>query len=150
MDRAAALQEPVIAPGREVSLHLEVCFENGFEALSTFGEEPICCRIGDGSFTSAFESLIAGLAAGTETQLSADGSELFGVYDEANLHWVGSDDFPEDRPPLPGQLVAFTTPGGHDTSGIILARNGERILVDFNHPFSGRRLRIRIKVLAVG
>jgi len=149
MDPTCHSTGPLIAPGCEVRLHLEIRFENGFEALSTFDEEPIRCRIGDGYFTPAFETLIQGLAEGTETQLTADGSELFGTYEESNLHWIDSADFPTDQRPVAGQLVAFTTSGGQETSGIIIAQQDQHVLVDFNHPFSGRRLLIRIQVLNV-
>lgn len=149
MDQTCHSTATLIASGCEVRLHLEIRFENGFEALSTFGEEPIRCRIGDGSFTPAFEALIQGLAEGAETRITADGSELFGAYEERNLHWVDSADFPTDQRPVAGQLVAFATPSGEDTSGIIITQQDQHVLVDFNHPFSGRRLLIRIQMLDV-
>ena len=93
-----------VAPGRAVTLHLQVRFSDGFVALSTFEEAPIRCTIGD---------------------------------------------FPPELDPAPGQVVAFETPGGHETSGVVMEREGERVRVDFNHPFAGRSLTLRVKVLAV-
>jgi FKBP-type peptidyl-prolyl cis-trans isomerase 2 len=140
---------PAIAEGRAVSLHLEVRFQDGFVALSSFGAEPIQCTIGDGTLTPGVESVLAGLTPGADETVLADGSELFGPYDPGNLHWMDVSEFPPDLDPTPGQVIAFETPGGHETSGVVLERSGERVRVDFNHPLAGRSLTLRIQVLSV-
>jgi FKBP-type peptidyl-prolyl cis-trans isomerase SlpA len=138
-----------IAPGRSVTLHLEVRFQDGFVALSSFGAEPIHCTIGDGTLTPGVEEVLNGLAPGSEETILADGSELFGPYDPGNRHWMDLAEFPPDLDPAPGQVVAFETPGGHETGGVVLEREGSRVQVDFNHPFAGRPLTLRVKVLSV-
>ncbi|MGE5152998.1 MAG: FKBP-type peptidyl-prolyl cis-trans isomerase [Bdellovibrio bacteriovorus] len=140
---------PAIAPGRAVSLHLEVRFADGFVALSSFDAEPIACTIGDGTLTPGVEGVIAGLIPGSEETILADGSELFAPYDPGNLHWLDLAEFPPDLDPMPGQVIAFATPGGHETSGVVLERASDRVRVDFNHPFAGRPLTLRVKVLSV-
>jgi FKBP-type peptidyl-prolyl cis-trans isomerase SlpA len=139
----------LLAPGRAVELHLEVRFQDGFVALSTFDAEPVACTVGDGTLTPALESTLLGLAPGSETYVVAHGSELFSPYDEANIHWMERGDFPSEIEPIPGLVVAFETPGGHETSGVVLGVEAERVQVDFNHPFAGRSLTIRVRVLSV-
>lgn len=141
--------DPVIAPGRRVTLHLEVRFQDGFVALSSFDAEPIHCAIGDGTLTAGLEGVLAGLVPGSEETIVADGSELFSPYDPGNVHWMDLADFPRDLDPTPGQVIAFETPGGHETSGVVQERVGSRLRIDFNHPFSGRSLTLRVRVLAV-
>lgn len=143
-------EDPPIAPGRPVVLHVEVRFEDGFVALSTFDEEPIACTIGDGTLTPGLESAIAGLKTGSDTRILASGSELFGPRDDGNIHWLDQRDFPAGVEPEPGRVIAFETPAGHETSGVVLEKDGERVRVDFNHPFAGHALTVRIKVLSVG
>jgi FKBP-type peptidyl-prolyl cis-trans isomerase SlpA len=140
----------VVAPGRSVEMHLEVRFADGFLALSTLDGEPVRCTIGDGTLTPGLEETLMGLQAGSDTHVVGHGSELFTPYDESNIHWMERSDFPPQIQPEPGLLVAFETPGGHETSGVILATEPERVQVDFNHPFAGRSLTIRVRVLAVG
>lgn len=149
MNQLPAGPAPLVAQGRAVQLHLRVRFEDGFDAFSTFGQAPIACTIGDGTFTPAFEAMIAGLAPGEDVDLVADGSDLFGAHDSGNLHWLGLDEFPPDLTPVPGLVVGFSTPAGEDINGIVLGLDGERVQVDFNHPFSGRTLAMRIEVLTV-
>lgn len=137
-----------IAAGRTVSLHLEVRFRDGFVALSSFGAEPITCIIGDGTLTPGVEQVIAGLVPGSEETILADGS-VFAPNDPGNQHWMDLAEFPPDLDPAPGQVIAFETPGGHETSGVVLEREAERVRMDFNHPFAGRSLTLRVKVLSV-
>jgi FKBP-type peptidyl-prolyl cis-trans isomerase SlpA len=138
-----------IAPGRAVELHLEVRFQDGFVALSTMDSEPIACTIGDGTLTPELESTLLGLEAGSDTYVVGQGSELFSAYDESNIHWMHIGDFPPGIEPVRGLVVAFETPGGHETSGVIMELDGERVRVDFNHPFARHSLTIRVKVLSV-
>jgi FKBP-type peptidyl-prolyl cis-trans isomerase 2 len=139
----------LLAPGSAVELHLEVRFQDGFVALSTFDAEPIACTIGDGTLTAELESTLLGLAPGSETYVVAHGSELFSPYDGSNIHWMERGDFPPDIEPIRGLVVAFETPGGHETSGVVLELEADRVQVDFNHPFAGRSLTIRVCILSV-
>lgn len=138
-----------IGPGRTVSLHLEVRFPDGFLALSTFGEAPVDCTIGDGTLTAGLEEALAGLAPGDEETILGSGSDLFADHDPDNVHWMDLADFPPGLTPEPGQLLAFETPGGHETGGMVLECDGDRVRVDFNHPFAGRSLALRVRVLTV-
>lgn len=147
-DRLEARPHSTIAPDSPVRLHLEIRLEDGSVALSTFDGDPIACRIGDGTLAPGLESMLLGLAPGTDTCLIAHGSELFSPHDPSNLHWMERDLFPPGLDPLPGQVIAFSTPAGHETSGTVVARDGERVRVDFNHPFSTRSLTIRVQVLS--
>lgn len=139
----------VVAAGRSVCLHLEVRFQDGFVAMSSFETEPICCTIGDGTLTPGLEGVLTGLAPGSEETILADGGDLFAPYEPNNLHWMEQTEFPPDLEPLPGQVIAFETPGGHQTSGVVLECEGDRVRVDFNHPFAGRALTLRVRVLSV-
>ncbi|MCU0836562.1 MAG: FKBP-type peptidyl-prolyl cis-trans isomerase [Chromatiaceae bacterium] len=139
----------VVTPGCGLRLHLEIRLPDGTAAISTFGEEPLELRLGDGTLVPALEQLLLGLTEGSETHLLADGSDLYGPREEGKVHWMARSDFPADMDPAPGQVLAFDTPGGHETAGAVLAVDGERVQVDFNHPLSGRPLAIRVQILAV-
>ena len=136
-------------PGCELRLHLEIRLPDGTQALSTFDEEPLAVRLGDGALAPGLEQILLGLAEGSQIDLLADGSDLYGPRDEAKVHWMARSEFPADIDPVPGQVLAFDSPGGHETAGVVLRVDGERVQVDFNHPLSGRSLQIRAQLLAV-
>jgi FKBP-type peptidyl-prolyl cis-trans isomerase 2 len=142
-------QQRAASPGRRVTLHLEIRFQDGSVALSTFDDEPIRCVLGDGTLTPGLESTLIGLEPGRETLILAHGSDLFSHHDPENVHWLEAADFNHGLDPAPGQVIAFETPGGHETSGVVLERDDERVRVDFNHPLCGHPLAVRVLILEV-
>jgi FKBP-type peptidyl-prolyl cis-trans isomerase SlpA len=138
-----------IGPGKQVTLHIAVSLEDGTDVLSSFGDEPMRVRIGDGTLSPGIESLLADLEPGADEQMLADGAALFGARDAALVHRVPRSDFPEGFVPEPGQVIAFEAPGGQETTGTILSVHDTEVEIDFNHPLAHRRLRIHAQVLEV-
>jgi len=132
-----------------VWLHLEIRLDDGTEALSTFGDEPLDLRLGDGTLAPGLEGLLLGLGPGAVEDLHAHGDQLYGPRLEEKIHWLQQDRFPPGLTPSPGQVIAFEAPGGQETAGQVLELRGDRVRVDFNHPLSGRALQIRVEILAV-
>lgn len=140
---------PAIVSGSRVCLHLAIHLEEGTEALSTFDEAPLCWQLGDGTLAPGLEAFLLGLTAGTEKTFQVEGSLLFGAWNQDRLQWLASRDFPAGEVPPPGSLVAFDTPEGIETAGLIREISGNRVCVDFNHPLSRRPLHLRLRVLEV-
>jgi FKBP-type peptidyl-prolyl cis-trans isomerase SlpA len=95
------------------------------------------------------ERLLIGLGAGDDAPILADGTELYGPRDPEKIHWMARTDFPSGLEPAPGQIVAFETPGGQETVGLVLAVDAHRVQVDFNHPLAGRPLQVQARILSV-
>ncbi len=142
------ISSPGIRSDSQVRLHLSIHLGDGTEVLSTFGEIPLELTLGDGTLTTGTEYPLLGLTAGTEFEQIADGNDLFGRWSHDNLYWLAKTEFP-DPVPEPGSLIAFATPDGVETAGIVRVIQGEKVQVDFNHPLSGRVLRLRYHILAV-
>ncbi|WP_201245643.1 FKBP-type peptidyl-prolyl cis-trans isomerase [Halochromatium salexigens] len=138
-----------IGPGRQVTLHLAVYLDDGTEVLSSFGDEPIRFRMGDGTLASGLESLLVDLEPGANEQMLADGAALFGTPDGALKHRVPRSDLPKGFMLEPGQVIQFQTPGGQETPGTVLTADDTEVEIDFNHPLARRRLRIHAQVLDV-
>jgi len=138
-----------VGRGSRVRLHLEIRLADGTEALSTFADEPIEVTIGDGTLVPELERLLLGLHPGSDEQILAHGDDLYGPRSPERIQWLDRDVFPAGLSPAPGQVIAFDTPGGQETGGVLLAVDGDRVQVDFNHPLAGRSLRIRAEILAV-
>lgn len=130
-------------------LHLAIHIDDGSEALSTFGDAPFDLRIGDGTLAPGLEALLIGLPAGADERVLADGSAVFGAPDPALIQTIEQADLPAGFSAEPGQIIAFTTPAGHETAGTVLAVGDGGVEVDFNPPLARRGLSIRIQVLAV-
>lgn len=138
-----------IGPGRRVCLHLAVYLDDGTEVLSSFGDEPMRFRVGDGTLASGLESLLIDLEPGADEQMLADGAALFGGHDPTLVHRVPCSDLPDGFAPEPGQVIQFQAPGGQETAGTILSADSTGVEIDFNHPLAHRGLRMRAQVLEV-
>lgn len=139
-----------IRAGAPVRLHLAIVLDDGTQVLSSFDAEPLALRIGDGTLAPGIEEALIGLSPGPEQQILADGAALFGAPDPDNVHLIPLDDLPDGFEPEPGQVIAFAAPGGQETAGTVVDLEPAGVRVDFNHPLSGRGLRLRVQVLRVG
>jgi FKBP-type peptidyl-prolyl cis-trans isomerase SlpA len=133
-----------------VRLHLAIHLEDGTEVLSSFGDEPLEFRVGDGTLVPGLESMLMGLQAGADEQMLADGAAVYGEPDPALVHCLERADLPPDFEFAPGRVMLFEAPGGQQTAGTLLSETETGVEVDFNHPLSHRGLRIRVRVLEVG
>jgi len=130
-------------------MHLAIRLQDGTEALSTLGEDPLDFVVGDGTLAPGLEVQLDGMSAGEDKRLVVNGRDLFGERVEEKIHWLPRGEFPADLSPAPGQVIAFATPEGDDAAGLVLALDGDRVQVDFNHPLAGRLLQIEAQILDV-
>jgi FKBP-type peptidyl-prolyl cis-trans isomerase SlpA len=147
--RADAAAPARIEQGSHVTLHLVLTLDDGTEVLSTAEADPLSFTIGDGTLAPGLESLLLDLPVGTDTWALAEGEAVYGAYDPSLVHELPWSDLPADFAPEPGQVIGFSTPGGQETPGTVLAVADRTVRVDFNHPLARRWLKLRVQVLAV-
>lgn len=136
-----------IGPGSRVRMHFALNLADGTEAVSTFGEAPLEFVLGDGTLLPNLEENLLGLEAGARQTFLLTPEHAYGPRDAGLVHQMPLGDFAE--PPERGQIMAFTLPNGEETPGIVMAVQGDRVEVDFNHPLAGRNLVFRVDVLDV-
>ncbi|MCB1788775.1 MAG: FKBP-type peptidyl-prolyl cis-trans isomerase, partial [Gammaproteobacteria bacterium] len=93
-----------IVPGSRVTLHLSILLEDGTEAISTFGEEPLSVTMGDGTLQPGLELAIYGLAAGDQQTLNLLPEQAYGLRDLALIQQMPRTDFGAEFTPEPGQI----------------------------------------------
>lgn len=141
--------DAIIGPDSEVTLHFTLTLGDGTVAESSRDGEPLRLRIGDGSMIAGLERVLYGLAAGDARRLRIEPQEAFGLPDPANVHAMSVHDFPDDMALERGVIIAFTTPDGEQVPGTVVERDGEQVMVDFNHPLCGHTLDFEVEILAV-
>lgn len=140
---------PEILPGSRVRLHLAITLEDGSEALSTFGEEPVDLTMGDGTLRPGLELALYGLRAGDTQTLNLLPEQAYGLRDPGLIQYMPMTDFDGGFTPEVGQIIAFTMPDGEEVPGAVLNVDEGRIEVDFNHPLAGHEIGFRVEILAV-
>jgi FKBP-type peptidyl-prolyl cis-trans isomerase SlpA len=142
-------EEIKIEHGSLVRMHFSLGLPDGTEAVSTFAEEPIEFRMGDGTLSEGLELALYGLRQGAEQSLRMDGGDVYGPRDPALVQEVELTRFPVGIDPQPGLIVAFSTPDGEELPGSVLSVQGDAARVDFNHPLAGREILFRCHILDV-
>jgi len=140
---------PHIADGSRVAMHFSITLEDGTPVISTYEDEPLYFRLGDGTLEPLLESRLIGLKAGDGEVLVLSGNEVYGPWDDDNRQWIDAIDFPASLQPVPGQVIAFTTPAGDEVAGWVERVEDDRVLLDFNHPLSGRTFVFTASILEV-
>lgn len=138
-----------ILPGGQVTLHLSILLEDGTEALSTFGEEPVSLTLGDGTLQPGLELAIYGLSAGDRQTLNLMPEQAYGLRDPALIQQMPMTDFSTDFTPEPGQIIAFSLPNDEEAAGTVLSVDEGRVEVDFNHPLAGHAITFTVEIIDV-
>ncbi len=138
-----------ILPGCPVRLHLAISLEDGSEAVSTFGEEPVDLQMGDGTLQPGLELALYGLKAGDNQTLKLLPEQAYGLRDPALIQHMPLTDFDGEFTPEVGQIIAFALPNGEEAAGTVLDVEGGQVEVDFNHPLAGHEISFRVQIISV-
>ena len=138
-----------ISPGSTVTLHLSLTLQNGTVAESTFDDEPLTFKMGDGSLAEGLELGLYGLRSGDTQRLELYPEQAFGLHDPGKVHQLPRTDFDAQLVLEPGSIIGFDTPGGEELSGTIIAFDDATVEVDFNHPLAGRVVIFDVEIIDV-
>ena len=135
-------------PGSTITLDFRLSLTDGTEAFDT-GDDPLTCTLGDGTLLPGLELALYGLRAGEEQTLTLTPEQAWGERQQELIKEMPRSDFPTDNELEAGQILAFSLPDGEETMGTVLAVEDDKVLVDFNHPLSGREVVFYAKMLEV-
>lgn len=138
-----------IGPGKRVSLHFKVSLSTG-EVLDSTHErgEPPTFLYGDGSLLPGFEQAILGMTAGEQGRFVLSAEQGFGERNEDNIQHFPRHQFGEQLLE-PGMVMQFADASGAELPGVIIDLPEGVVVVDFNHPLSGRELIFEVDILRV-
>ena len=138
-----------IGPGKRVSLHFTVSLGSGEVLDSTRERErPPTFVFGDGSLLPGFERAIEGLQAGDQGRFTIAAADGFGLWQEDNVQHFPRHQFGEQLLE-PGMVMNFADASGAELPGVIKDLPDGVVVVDFNHPLSGRDLVFEVDILRV-
>ncbi|WP_456412233.1 FKBP-type peptidyl-prolyl cis-trans isomerase [Thiolapillus sp.] len=137
-----------IIPGSIVTLHFKLGLEDGTQAFDT-EDEPLTCTMGDGTLQPGLELALYGLKEGDEQTITLDPEHAWGERNPELLREMPRSDFPGSSSLEAGQILAFSLPGGEETTGTVLAVEDDMVLVDFNHPLSGQNVVFHARILKI-
>jgi FKBP-type peptidyl-prolyl cis-trans isomerase 2 len=139
---------PKVRKGSVVKIHyiLEV---DGRKVDSTYEREPIEFRPGRGRLIEGLEEGVLGLKAGEEKTITLTPDKGYGMPDRQAVQKVPLERFGAQVWKLkPGASVQGRRHGRLVTARV-LAVDGKDATLDFNHPYAGKILTFKVKVVEV-
>ena len=138
-------------PQVEAQTLLRISYEilhDGRILESSEPEQPIEYQLGNGCWPATIESKLLGSVVGDEILIEILAEEnAFGELDVERIIQMDRQDF--DNEPDLGDLIEFDLPDAQGVEGQVISVFGDKIEVDFNHPYAGRDLMFKIQIQAI-
>ena len=136
-----------IQTGTSVTLHFSLALENGHTVDSNFEGNPATFSVGDGNLLPGFESSLLGLEVGDEREFIISPENAFGQHNAQNVQAVDRGNFDESELEI-GSILSFQN-GDGELPGVIIALEENQMMVDFNHPLSGKNIVFTVKIVEI-
>jgi FKBP-type peptidyl-prolyl cis-trans isomerase SlpA len=136
-----------IQTGTSVTLHFSLALENGHIVDSNFEGNPATFSVGDGNLLPGFESSLLGLEVGDEREFIIPPENAFGQHNTQNVQSVDRGNFDESDLEI-GSILSFQN-GDGELPGVIIALEENLVIVDFNHPLSGKNIVFQVKIVEI-
>ncbi|MEH6824823.1 MAG: peptidylprolyl isomerase [Motiliproteus sp.] len=142
------MTQMLIGPGARICLHFTIELESGEVVDSTREKSPATFEYGDGNLLPGFEQALLGLAAGDRSRVRIAPEQGFGMHNPSNLQPYTVADF-KGIELEPGLMVSFSDPSQGGLPGLVASIDGDRVMIDFNHPLAGKMLYFEVEIIAV-
>jgi FKBP-type peptidyl-prolyl cis-trans isomerase 2 len=136
----------MIKEGSKVKVHYTGKFEDNNVFDSSVGREPLEFTVGGGMLIPGFEQGIIGLEAGNVKTIEVDPEQGYGDLREDLVQEVEVTQLPENV--SVGDVLTAETPAG-PINVVVKEINGDKALVDANHPLAGKKLIFELEILEV-
>ncbi|MGH1471408.1 MAG: FKBP-type peptidyl-prolyl cis-trans isomerase [Cellvibrionaceae bacterium] len=138
-----------IGEGTEVTLHFAIKLDDGSIVDSNFEKEPATFVVGDKNLLEGFEKLLHGLSAGEKATFDVLPEHGFGQRNPNNIQEISRDAFDDSMELTEGLVVSFADANNNELPGAVQSFTDDLVMVDFNHPLSGRNLVFDVEILEV-
>ncbi len=134
--------------GDTVRVHYRITTMGGDTVDLSPDDEPLELVLGVGRYLPGFEAAIGGMVPGERKSVVIPPEGAFGHHIGDLVQEVGMDLFPPDDPPGPGRRYTFNS-AGRSMGLVVAAVDGDRVVLDGNHPLAGESLRAEILLLEI-
>ena len=136
-----------------VTLHFSLMTNNDLVIDSTFDKQPASFMMGDGSLLPGFENKLLGLCVGDEKIFALSPVEAFGEINPDSIHSIDKRQFKNmdlgNNELSEGLIVSFDGAGKRPMPGVVRKIEGDKVIVDFNHPLAGQTVVFKVRIINV-
>jgi FKBP-type peptidyl-prolyl cis-trans isomerase 2 len=138
----------MIENGKQVAIEYSVFTEDHMQIDSNVGEEPLVFLSGANQILPALEESLQGLDVGDTKKVTLPPEKAYGEINPLAYREIDAKVIPEDLR-FEGALLIVTD----EQLGEMLIRidslQGDKAVLDFNHPLAGKTLTFDVKVLDI-
>lgn len=137
----------MISTNSVVTMHYNLLTGDGEPIESTKNYEPISFLIGHQQILPKLEQRIIQSNVGDKFTVELEPEEAYGEFNPDYVKEVSRQDFPPDTEIEPGMDFVATI-DNQEMIFFIREVDGDKIVIDFNHPLAGQKLIFEIEIVA--
>lgn len=141
--------EKTAKEGDTVSVEYTGTLDDGNVFDTNSGKDPLKVKLGEKKLIKGFEQGLFGMKEGEEKNISIEPKDAYGEKDEALIQTVPKSSFPEKMELKEGLSLTLKDPEGHTLIARVVEVKDKEVKIDLNHPFAGKRLNFKIKLLSI-
>ena len=138
-----------VGQGTYVTITYEAFLQSGVKVMGTNPESPLVFRFGSGEVLPAIEREITGLSPGERKAFEIAPEDAFGTFDPNEVIRVPLSKVPSAKHLKKGTVLEMETDTGEKRLCFVGEIEEEHVILDFNHPLAGKRLKYRVEVVNV-
>lgn len=137
----------MIQKGNTITVHYTGRYENGDIFDSSIGKEPLTFKVGEGNIINGFENAILGKEIGDKVEVDIEPIDAYGDYREDLLIEVPNSSLP--GPVEVGMSLQAQAENGMPINVTVKEVKEDSVIVDANHPLSGKRINFSIEIINI-
>jgi len=138
-----------IADTKVVSIDYTLRLDDGEIIDSSEGRDPLSFIHGSGQIIAGLEKELAGMIEGDEKHVVVSPAEGYGEYNSDMVETLPREMFPPDMALEKGMGFRMRTNAGNIVVAYIESFDENQVIVNLNHPLSGKTLHFDVKVVGV-
>lgn len=144
----AAAHHTVVEKGSKVSVEYTLSLPGGEVVESNAGQGPLTYEHGTGKMLPAFEDQVKGLKSGATKEFDLSPEQAYGPVRKELYQTVEATQIPEEARKV-GTMLMARADDGQQRPVRVHEINGDKIVLDLNHPLAGKKLHFAVKIVSV-
>ena len=136
-----------VTQGHKVKVHYTGTLDGGEIFDSSREQEPLEFEVGGGQVIPGFEQAVVGMKPGDSKQVRIPQAEAYGTYNPEMVIETDLSQFEEGLKPEVGQQFQTQMENGQPVLLRVVEVEGEKIVLDANHPMAGKDLNFEIELV---
>ena len=139
----------VAVAGNKVKVRYTGTFDDGATFDSSEGHDPLEFEVGGGQVIPGFDKAVLGMKVGESKKVRIPEADAYGVHNPEMVIESDLGQFEEGLNPEVGQQFQTEMEDGQPVILTVVEVEGEKVVLDANHPMAGKDLNFEIELVEI-